>query len=89
MIAMADCLGDHKKCKNFKDACGDPVCMTAVNHLQQTEDITELGPQEVHDQDGVPLPLVEGKGCGSTFLNRLYLPEQCSGRYWAAWTTDC
>jgi hypothetical protein len=67
MTAMADCLGDHKKCKNFKDACGDPVCMPAANQLQQTEEITEdsseLGPQEVHDQDGVPLTLVEGEGC--------------------------
>ena len=59
MTAMADCLGDHKQCKNFRNACGDNVCMPAVNQPQQSEQITEdsseLVPQKGDDPDGAPL----------------------------------
>ena len=50
MTAMADCLGDHKQCKNFRNACGEIVCMPAEDQLQQmvesTEDGVELAPED-------------------------------------------
>ena len=58
MTAMADCLGDHTHCKNFRAACSEIVCLPSEDQLQQSEG---PGPQEVHDRAPTHNVLPEGE----------------------------
>ena len=52
MTAMADCLGDHTHCKNFRAACSEIVCLPSEDQLHQSEEnpeeFADLGHREDH-----------------------------------------